>query len=242
MTGLIDLAVIIAAYRAERWIGDCLASVRASIAALPRSCERIEVRVGVDGCPATALKCYGVTDAWYATRNVGVALMRNSLVAIAPARLYAIFDADDVMRVDYLPQVWAASQTAPIVGTGRVECDAHLQPLYDSAFDTGVCAIRSDAWHLLGGYRPYRYGADVDLHLRARALGLQTQAIPDPLFLRRQHPGSLTRDPATDSLSCVRQLAYAEMQALRAVSLHVDPIRVPLRRQLSDPYDDEVPA
>lgn len=101
-------AVIVAAYQAPRWIGECLDSIDSQE---PLEGWSYETRIGVDCCvdTALALKARG-TPFWWSPagtgadgqRGVGCYLIRNALIAKAPADAYAIFDADDVMEPNYL--------------------------------------------------------------------------------------------------------------------------------------------
>lgn len=238
MTEPVDVAVIITAYRASSWLGTCLASVRAAIARLRSGTA--EIRLGVDGCPVTAGWCDDAREPyWYSQENVGTYVMRNSLVALRPARAYAIFDSDDVMLPTYLSDLWPRLPQGGIIGAGRYDVDLGGQastgtgPMRPAQWMNGVCVISHEAWERLGGYRAERYGADADLIARAQMAGVRMRDLPTPLYIRRLHDASLSRSPATNSLSTVRRQAHARMLTERSLhGWHNTPATVPLDRRV----------
>jgi GT2 family glycosyltransferase len=212
-----DVAVIITAYQAQWWLGDCLASVRAAVS---RSGLDVDVRLGVDGCEDSAAWCeaHDVPFFWSA-RNRGTYVMRNSLVALAPARAYAIFDADDVMLPSYLCLLWLRLQLgADLAGASRVDVGQDLEAAGATygRYMNGVCMLTHDTWHRLGGYQAERYGADADLIERAALAGCTVEIVDQPLYLRRCHPQSLSRATETNSMSMARRRAAERMAGQRA--------------------------
>lgn len=250
-------AVIIAAHRASRWIGACVASVRASAADCAAN-VRIERRIGVDACAETANTLDQLGEPYFlAAENVGAYVMRNSLVTASPADAYVMFDADDVMLPAFLPRMVRALRAKPIVGPSRIECDEHLvprQPHRVTTYKHGVCGIRHDAWEQLGGFRAERFGADTDLiaraDMRVRRHGrlfvrVERTVISEAMYLRRRHGDSLTRHPDTGFHSRSRAEAIHRMDAARAAGqwqntpvtvslLYVDPVAREAARRAAD--------
>lgn len=231
------VAVIIAAYAAERWIVDCVRSV---LHQKPTAGWTYELRIGVDACPATsaALEAAGIPH-YVARENSGAYVVRNSLIGLAPpANAYAIFDADDVMLPEYLHTLLAVSEGTAIAGGARVQVTERLSPVSQAAqrFQNGVCLIPASAWSALGGYRADRMASDDDLIHRARALGLPVCPHDAPLYLRRVHAESLTQAKGTALGSAARQAVRAEHARLRAMGeLRVTPRTVPLDA-VGDPH------
>ena len=183
-------AVIIAAYRAERWIGECLEAWEA--VEVPDGWE-VDIRIGVDGCEGTRATLNG-TAHWFSAANVGPYLIRNSLIAQEPADVYVIFDADDLPHADYLTELLPMTDGGGIAGAARRTINEQGEETSEHCpYANGVCVIHHAAWQRLGGYRPWRVAADHDLIQRARAMGITIHKHGRALYTRRLHPDSLTQ-------------------------------------------------
>lgn len=184
--------VVVAAYRASKWIDACLRSI----------CEqqlpddwKLELRVGVDGCEETA-RHLG-RGFWYSRENIGPYIIRNSLVGEDPGDALAVFDADDVMLPGYLYRLVTLAGTDGIAGSARADINAEGKRTGGSwHFVSGVCVFSAQAWRSLGGYRPWRVVADHDIIARARALKIPVRMVGRSLYERRRHPDSLTASEA----------------------------------------------
>lgn len=222
-------AVVIAAWKAQRWIGECLKSVRGQRG---MASWRIEVRVAVDGCEATSaeLRRLGVPHWWSAT-NVGPYILRNTLIERQPADCYAIFDADDIMRPTYLERTVRMARPHGIAGAARSTINERGRIIARrSRYQHGVSVIMHEAWKRVGGYRSYRVAADADLVARALALGVRVRAIPHPLYLRRRHADGLTIAPETRLGSDFREAVKEDFaRRIAARELVVVPETVPLQ-------------
>jgi len=226
------VAVILAAYQVRAdWLAQCLASIDTSAATAPG--VAVHVRIGVDGCAETATHLEDVGRSYYWTpENVGAYILRNSLLHLSPADAYVIFDADDVMRADYLAIVTRKLKGYPLVGPSRQECDADLTPIRASTYRHGVCAFRHEVLARLGGYQAERLGADVDFIARARAAGIHPHITTEPCYLRRRHDTSLTKAVATGFGSAAREQARRRMERARfGGTVRVTPATVPLERR-----------
>lgn len=227
----LTVAVIIAAHRAERWILECLESVRAQ--RLP-SGVHMDIRVGVDGCHATAavLEAHG-ERCWWSAENVGPYVIRNSLIGTARADAYAIFDADDMMRSRYLSALLRAAGTRAIAGAARFTVDSKGRALNagrTAPYQHGVCVIPYGVWERLGGYQPWRMAADTELTFRARHHGVDVVKVAAGLYDRRKHGASLTQHPATKMGSPARRKLANDGQiaVLEGSPMYVDPVTTPL--------------
>ena len=225
------VAIILAAYQARSdWLAQCLASIDASAALVPA--VAVDVRIGIDGCDVTAriLRNLG-RPAYWSAENVGTYIVRNSLLHVAPADVYVIFDADDVMLTTYLPTVTRLLATHAVVGPSRQECDAMLTHQRFADYRHGVCAFRHEVLARLGGYQAERLGADEDFVARARSARLHPYPTPEACYLRRRHDASLTRASETGFGTAAREQARKRMRRLResaGARLYVSPVTVPL--------------
>jgi glycosyltransferase involved in cell wall biosynthesis len=226
----VNVAVIIAAYRAQGWIVDCLKSVRTSAAITDAA---LDIRIGVDNCGLTAIDLAAYDEPYHwSPVNVGPYVIRNSLIALAPADAFVIFDADDVMLLNYFNIVLSALRTHALVGPSRIECDEHLTRIEPKPYRHGVCAFRAGVLSTLGGYRAERLGADVDFIARARMAGIVPYVTPEPCYLRRRHGASLTHAADTAKGSAAREAARRRMERQRmgGQGVYVEPVTTPLVR------------
>jgi hypothetical protein len=227
-----NVAVIIAAYQAPRdWLEVCADSVRLS--AMAANLTGLDLRIGVDGCDQTAAALNADGDPfWWSPVNVGPYVMRNSLIALAPADAFVVFDADDVMLPNYLTEVLRLLRVYPMVGPSRIECDEHLNRIEFKPYRHGVCAFTPDVLAKLGGYKGERLGADVDLVARAKTAGIQV-VTAGACYLRRRHSASLTHAADTAKGSAAREEARRRMERQRLSARHrvyVEPVMTPLVR------------
>lgn len=208
------LAVLLTAYQASAWVLDAVQSIQASASALPAGVT-VDLRIGVDACDTTARVLAAAGVGYYRpAENVGTYVLRNSLALVAPADAYVMFDADDLMRLPFLPTVARALETSAYVGPGRVDSDMRGGPRHVKPYAHGVCAVRHDLWTALGGYHAERYAADQDLCLRATdcaGVWIPRDVAETPLYVRRRHPDSLSQHPDTNGGARVRRHAQQRM-------------------------------
>jgi hypothetical protein len=225
----VKVAVIIAAHGLRPdWFDECLSSVQISAADVLNL--DLDVRIGVDGCADTAAALDSIGLAyWWSPTNVGTYVIRNSLIALAPADAFVVFDSDDAMLPEYFPLVCHELRTYSLVGPGRVECTQTLKPVEQREYKHGVCAFRPDVLERLGGYQSERLAADVDFIARARLAGFTPHIIAEPCYLRRQHAASLTTAPVTRRGSAARRQATQRMERQRlGGKVYVAPVTTPL--------------
>lgn len=200
------IAVIIAAYRAEKYINQCVASVLAQ--KLPPGWS-LDVRVGVDGCPDTerAMKYpYFRSD-----RNVGAYIMRNSLIYAGKADAYTFFDADDVMIQGFFARILPFLGDFGAVLPGKYMCNADLSGPRYRLQDGGSLTFTHSALEKIGGFRSFRCACDSDFMRRLELSGVKIYKIKEPLYYRRIHSGSLTQKSDTGYRSDYRRRVWREM-------------------------------
>lgn len=215
------VSVVIAAYRAQDFLGDAVDSVFAQ--SLPKG-WRLELIVGIDGCPqtweaATRLRP-GNGKVIRMRERYGPYVTFNTLAGYAVGDVIARFDADDIMLDGYLRQQLWILEHNPAVHLTRtwslytnMDLSPHSarvsngSPLPDGrrqAGCDGALVFRRSVWEMLGGFRPWRCFADTDFIIRAFYLGFHLFEIEDYLFVRRFHPDSLTQSSATREHSRIR--------------------------------------
>jgi GT2 family glycosyltransferase len=225
------ISVLIACFRAQDWLGDCLDALFAQT--LPPG-WRMQILLGVDGCPDTlrlvSKARYPGVEIVHIKQNCGTYVTFNTLMLYAAGELICRFDADDVMKPDYLRRhIQAIGTGMDMTMTWSIYTDERLQPtshvmaheVYHP--ENGLCrrgsegqfVIRREVWQRLGGFRAWRCGADTDFYKRARFAGFADGVIEEFLYLRRTHRESLTAHPDTNFKSAERQRVTELIEDLR---------------------------
>lgn len=205
-------AIIISAYNSAEYMKDLIESINNH---LPVPGYEFETRIGVDGCQKTADKLISMNiPFYYSEKNVGSYIMRNSLIKIKPADVYAYFDADDVMKPEYLKR--SLESDADAVMTGKINCDENLKPIKNVGVEYGgAITFSNKVLEAVGGFVGVRCAADSDFIDRVKNSGFDILEINEPLYLRRRHKNSLTKSSKTGIGSAYRKKVWSEMTALR---------------------------
>lgn len=219
------IAVIIAAYRAEKFINQCVASVLAQD--MPPGWS-LDVRIGIDGCPDTerAIKY----PYFRSERNVGAYIMRNSLIYAGKADAYTFFDADDVMIQGFFTRILPFLDDFGAVLPGKYICDSLFNVDKYKLQDGGSLTFTHSALEKIGGFRPFRCACDSDFMRRLELSGVKIHKIKEPLYYRRKHSESLTQKPDTGYRSDYRRRVWREMTEDRARGkLKITPEFIPIK-------------
>lgn len=219
------IGIIISVYNCPKWIFNCLDGWKAQHEV---SGWEVEMLIGVDGCDAThqALIHHNVPHFW-SQRNVGWPIITNSLHALSNADVYIRFDADDVPLPTYL--------TVAVSNLARSKCfqfleyrtDRNLKPIKKHDKSNTMVYTR-EVVEKIGGYQPFRVGADKDFIRRARSAGFSGSNPTGYHFYKRQHETALTRAKETNMKSAFRR--ECEQQMRNHTGHYVDPVVVELQR------------
>lgn len=175
-----------------RWILEAVKSIEGQF---PFDGWSWALRIGVDACEPTSrtLEEHGVPH-WFSRAQVGPYVMRNSLIALAPAEAWAMFDADDMMQGRYLSTVVQLAGADGIGGAARVHVDESGARISTGIeHNVGVSCYSAAAMEALGGFKAWPVAADRDMHHRAACLKIPTRRTKEVRYFRRVHPGSLTQ-------------------------------------------------
>lgn len=192
------ISVIIPAYKATRYIDECILSIKGDC----------EILIGIDDCQDTYnhLKnhTYDNVQVFYFRRNVGPFTIKNTLVDCAKNDVILFFDSDDVMsegtinlvetnikNVDYLPLNYI-NFTKKIVKSGHTMNDA-------------VIAIKKDVFNSLNGFYPWKCGADTEFAYRLSYNYLKKGNLQCVCYYRRLHGENLTMRQETGHGSLIRK-------------------------------------
>lgn len=223
-------AICIAAYDCVEFLPDLLRSIKNQQLL---NGWIYDYRIGVDGCRKTSdfLRKMGVKH-YYSTENVGHLVMRNSLFYLAPAHVYAYFDADDYMLPTYLAKNIATADYHNFVMAKKINVNAELMdvrrrgPVIENG---GAMTFTSRVLEAVGGFAPYRCAGDTDLMRRAEMAGFNIHVIDEALYLRRSHHKALTKAEHTRIKSPYRTRVWKEMCDARAKGrIRVSPVMTEL--------------
>jgi len=176
--------------------------------------------IGVDACKGTLRAALAIRDPRVVVvemeQNVGTYQTLNALIGHAHGSLIAVMDSDDVSRPGRLSAGIVELLENPKVGivAGYYRnCDEALRPTAGPTKKLchGAMMVRRQVYEKLGGYKPWRCGADWDFFTRVEKL-YQSRLHPKTFLLRRVHSGSLCQSPATRPKSPAREFAFAEIE------------------------------
>jgi hypothetical protein len=164
--------------------------------------------VGVDGCEETLIRYKALMHPkmrlFYSKKNVGKALMQNSLVAIIGAgEKILFFDSDDYMvsgTLERLPEVYHPQvYCLPMRNSDEVN---RVKP------GTAIMLMQTETYFHMGGFRTeYLCGHDSCFRSRyEKVFNRKVQMLENcPAFIRNRHPESLTMRPDTSLKSEYRR-------------------------------------
>jgi glycosyltransferase involved in cell wall biosynthesis len=205
------VSVIIPAYNAEAFIGECLDSV---LRQTYQDFEIIVVNDGSSDATESALRPYRDRIVYVAQENRGVSAARNTAIGLAHSEFVAFLDADDYWLPDFLErqvpllekQAAAALVCSDVylLAAGEVVqplgvIGAHRGPLskyvgYWRIYLSAVVA-RWQAIMDAGGFdETLRYMEDLDLWIRLAGAGYEFVHNPLPLAVYRAHSSNATGD------------------------------------------------
>jgi glycosyltransferase involved in cell wall biosynthesis len=181
--------IIISAYKAAPFIEQCLVSIQKQTSPVKK------ILVGIDGCQETLNSITEIMwrfpnlEVYSSNINQGPYLMRNALInMLGIQENFLIFDADDIMNQNMIELVEKRDRPSLMKYDGILSCS--VKPFLE-----------------IGGYKPWRCGADTDIKYRLEKY-LKIETLPryrDKLFYRREHPNQLTKNPETNISSPLRR-------------------------------------
>lgn len=205
------VSVIIPAYNAEAFIGECLDSV---IGQTYQDFEIVVVNDGSSDATESVLKRYRDRIVYFVQENRGVAAARNIGLGLASGEFVALLDADDYWLPEYLERqvsLLEKRMTAALVcsdvyllADGKVtrtlsviSSERHLlrKPInYWHIFVSSVVAHRRAIIDVGGFDESLRYMEDLDLWMRLARAGYEFMHNPLPLAVYRMHASNATGD------------------------------------------------
>ena len=230
------LAVIIAAYKAEKYIMETVKSLKNQ--KIPKGWE-VKFFIGVDGCENTSRELKeNKVPFYFSEKNVGTYVMANSLIQEAKkidCDMFLRFDADDVAKENFIFNGINNCLKLGFYRTYFIKADITLKVLnkqYHQAW--GIVFFTKKVLEKFGGYKQFRVDCDYDLIHRLLKIEYNgTINENKSVFIRRIHSGSLSQSKETSGYSQYRRKVKGKMSQERRVKgrdiLVKDPVRTKLK-------------
>jgi glycosyltransferase involved in cell wall biosynthesis len=188
------LSVIIPAYKATKYIDDCIASIKGDC----------EILIGVDACEETYSHIKHLKNVYYFKENVGPYVIKNTLVDEAKYDDILFFDSDDVMAEGTIEKIIEALKTKDYVKLSYI--DFTNKPLLrGNVYNNAVIGIKKSVFNSINGFYPWRCSADTEITYRLEHNNLSCKTMPDVCYYRRLHKNNLTVKKETRHGSPIRK-------------------------------------
>lgn len=205
-----SVSILIAAYKAEKFIEQCLDSIETQT--YFKDFDEYEILIGVDACQDTFSKLQEINHRY---RNLNVFMMKenkgpyvtlNTLFDLIKYDNILRFDADDVMMPFMVDEIMSSSFNTDLIRFGFVDFKDNINVTYRPITSTawGAIFMKKPAIDLAGGYQPWRCSADYEFIKRVEN-HIKIRQISKPIFYRRDHANSLSNKHDTSLGSNLRK-------------------------------------
>lgn len=188
------VSVIIPAYKATKYIDQCLDSIHGA-----------EILVGVDSCQETLdyLKNRSDIRLFFFPENVGPYIIKNTLIDQASNEHVLFFDADDVLVEGVIDRIDEQLATNDYIKLNYINFYTKIDPKGHKMNDA-VIAINRPVFNRLNGFYPWRCAADTEFHNRLIYNKLKSTLLDGVAYYRRLHGENLTMRQETGHGSAIR--------------------------------------
>lgn len=187
------ISVIIPAYKATKYIDECLSSIKGDC----------EILIGVDGCEKTYSHIKHLNNVFYFEKNIGPYVIKNTLVDVAKGDVIVFFDSDDVMVDGLLPKIDKSIQNAEYIPLNYINFQNKIG--LGHMMNDAVIAIKKETFNSLNGFYPWRCGADTEFAYRLKYNNITKGSIgTEASYYRRLHGENLTMTKETGHGSPIR--------------------------------------
>ncbi len=203
------VSVIIPAYKADKWIVECLNSIKSSIP--------FEILVGIDNCQKTLDGIRGSKfdiRAFFFSTNVGPYIIKNSLVNECRYENCLFFDVDDVMIPNLIERVVNKLQNVDYTRIPYINFTSSINKNGNIVTDGGILGIKTSIFKELNGFYPWRVAADTEFTYRLERKGYKEEKMKQAGFYRRIHDNNLTKSKETGHGSALRNKYIQEINKL----------------------------
>jgi glycosyltransferase involved in cell wall biosynthesis len=187
------VSIIIPAYKATKYIDECLASIKGDC----------EILIGVDACEETYNHIKHLENVFYFPNNVGPYIIKNTLVDVAKCENILFFDADDVMAEGIIEKFNKAIQQVDYVKLNYINFTHEIKKS-GHIMNDAVIGIKKSVFNSLNGFYPWKCGADTELENRLRHNNFKYKVSEGISYYRRLHGENLTMKSETGHGSSIR--------------------------------------
>ena len=206
------VSIIITAYNSQDYIEECLDSIEKQTFFFNN--QNFEVLLGIDNCEKTLQKVLSIKDRFRNLRvfmmnsNEGTYVTTNTLIDLCSFDYIIRFDSDDVM-CNNMVKTLMKYKHYDIVRFLYYKVTDTIIDSRQMRYPHGVAMFKKSVFDACGGYRDWRCAADTELLSRVEN-HFNICKLPERLFYRRIHTGSLTSDADYGYLTPNR-LAYQDL-------------------------------
>jgi len=159
------ITVIVAAYKAERFIDQALSSILAQ--ELPEGWT-LQLLLGIDGCQKTKKAVQKIKDPrltkYMMKRNRGTYITFNTMMKYAKGEAISRFDADDIMYQGFLYDALLKIEEGYSLIRYKLDViDQNNKVKGSYPLGYGMVTFSRYAWDIVGGYQPWRCAADSEM-------------------------------------------------------------------------------
>lgn len=220
-----NVSIIIPTFKNEKFLSECINSILNS----SKKCCNFEILLGIDNCYDTlkfiennSLELNKNIKIYFFSKNVGPYVIRNTLVQYAKYENIFFFDSDDIMMEETMDILLSRFSEKDILKFKFYNFE-HAKGMYDienlsisPILAHGVFLIKKNKFFQVGGFFPWRCGADTEFSERYEAIGNGIPKIDVPLFYRRYHENNITKSSDTSLESDERRKIRDIILAKRA--------------------------
>lgn len=197
------VSICITAYKADKFIKECLDSVMNQT--WFKTHDNWEIIVGVDGCARTLHYLQSIMGNYKNLRvlmmdsNKGTYVTTNTIMKEAKYSGLIRFDSDDKMLPIMVQRILEEKKDNDLIYF-------RMQNFGNNTARNSSCGqvyIRHEVFDKFGGYRPWVCSADLELQKRLKKF-VKVKKIREVLFNRRIHNANLTVDKKTNFTSPIR--------------------------------------
>lgn len=193
------VSIIVTAYMVSDYIEECLDSIEIQTYFVNNN--NFEVLVGVDNCQKTLNKLleikhkYRNFEIFMMNSNKGTYITSNTLLCNVKNNHIIRFDSDDVMKPELVNEVMHFVDEFNVIRFKYDKLIDGKKMAYKSQHAHGAIYCHKSVYDKLGGYQGWMCAADTEFLRRGKKI-INEKLINQPLFFRRFHNNSLTRNKA----------------------------------------------
>lgn len=202
------VSVIVTAYKAEKFINRCLASI--DMQSYFEDFDDYEILLGIDGCQKTLNIVERIKNlrVFMMKENVGTYITSNTLIDNSKYDYILRFDSDDIMKPYMIERLMLSEGDAIRMRYRYINFGRISSP---DRWSWGQVMFKRKVFDACGGYVPWRCSGDKELLYRIEGR-FKIHKLDERLFYKCIHENCLTRAPETKTGSDIRREAQKNLR------------------------------